>query len=245
MARWRKRHVQQDIQFPNTWGGRRKGAGRPRKGKGASEHHKKRPRLLASQPVHVTTRVTRGVGSLRKRHMYQALREATIAIAGREDCRIVHFSIQATHLHMIVEAKDRMALARGMQAFLGSAAKQIHRSVSERTGKRRKGRVFADRYHSRILKTPRETRNAVAYVINNWRRHQEDRATFAERWKCDPYSNGWQFDGWKEREDKWFAFKPPPEYLSLLTWFPKTWLLREGWRRHGLISVEEIPGPLA
>lgn len=245
MARRRKRHVQAEIRFPNTWGGRREGAGRPRKGKGASEHHKTRPRLLPSQPVHVTTRVTRKVGSLRKRHMYQALREATIAIAEREDCRIVHFSIQSTHVHMIVEAKGRMPLARGMQAFFISAAKQINRSVFERTGKRRKGKVFVDRYHSRILKTPREVRNAIAYVINNWRRHQEDRARFATAWKCDPYSNGWQFDGWREREDAWYALQPPPTYESLLTWFPKTWLLREGWRRHGLISFHEIPGPLA
>ncbi len=244
MARARKRHVQQSLPLPKTWGGKREGAGRPPKGKRASERHKTRPRLLASQPVHVVCRVTRDVGSLRRRHMYAALRDATIVTGSGEDFRIVHFSIQGTHLHLIVEAAGRTALSSGMKAFLISAAKRINRAVSKRTGERRRGQVFTDRFHMRILKTPREVRNAIAYVLNNWRRHDEDRASFAKPWKVDPYSNGWQFNGWKEREDTWYAFKPPATYEALLTWLPKTWLLREGWRRHGLIRLHEVPGPL-
>jgi len=112
-----------------------------------------------------------------------------------------------------------------------------------RTGTRRKGQVFIDRFHMRILKTPREVRNAVAYVLNNWRRHEEDRANHAKAWKVDPFSNGWQFAGWKERQGEWLAYRTPPTYESLITWFPRTWLLREGWRKHGLISIHEIPGP--
>jgi len=242
----RKRQAQQALPLaePKKWGGKRKGAGRPPKGKRSSERHEKRPRLLASQPVHVICRVSREVGSLRKRYMFAALRWATIAVAKHEDVRIVHFSIQGTHLHLIVEATNRTALSKGMQAFLISAAKQINGAVFERTGARRKGKVFTDRFHMRILKTPREVRNAVAYVLNNWRRHEEDRANHTRTWKVDPYSNGWQFAGWKEREGEWLAYRTPSNYLSLITWFPKTWLLSTGWRRHGLISIHEIPGPM-
>src|SRR5690606_28381048 len=82
-------------------------AGRPPKGRYSSEPHKKRPRHIASRPLHINMRVVRSVGSLRRRHMYKALREATIAVAKREDFRIVHFSIQSNHIHLIAEAQNK------------------------------------------------------------------------------------------------------------------------------------------
>src|SRR5690349_1787857 len=97
----------------NTWGGARKGAGRPPKGRRSSEPHKTRPLLRRTEPVHVVIRVGESVGSLRRRDTYRALREATITTAKRDDFHIVHISIQGNHAHLIVEAEDRMALARG------------------------------------------------------------------------------------------------------------------------------------
>src|SRR5262249_56099963 len=102
-------------------------------------------------------------GSRGGRDMYLALREATITVAKLETFRIVHLSIQGTHVHLIVEAESRIKLARGMQSFQISAAKHLNRAYSERTGTRRRGQVFVDRYHARILKTPREVRNCIAY----------------------------------------------------------------------------------
>ncbi len=187
-------------------------------------------------------RIVADVGSLRKRHLYKALREATTTALLRGTFRIVHFSIQATHVHAIVEADDRMALARGMQGFQISAARHINAEISKRTGVKRRGKVFADRYHARVLKTPREVRNAVAYVLNNWRHHNEDRAKFARGWKIDPYSSGSQFGGWKELEESAFLFPRRETYDPLCVCLPKTWLLKTGWRRHGLIKAFEVPG---
>src|SRR5882672_1747694 len=152
MARPRKRHVQTELVF-RSWGGARRGAGRPAAGPRSSEPHLRRPKLLASQPVHVVMRVANDVGSLRKRDLYMAIREATITAARRENFRIVHLSIQRTHLHLIVEATDRLALARGMQGLQISAAKHINAAISGR-GVRRRGKVFTDRYHARILNSP-------------------------------------------------------------------------------------------
>jgi REP element-mobilizing transposase RayT len=225
-----------------THGGKRKGAGRPPKGPRSSERHETRPVLKASQPVHVVMRIVADVGSLRKRHLYKALREATATSLRRRDFRIVHVSIQATHVHAIVEADDRVALARGMQGFQISAARHINTAISKRTGEPRRGKVFADRYHARILKTPREVRNAIAYVLNNWRHHDEDRAAFARSWKIDPYSSASQFGGWKELEDSAFLFPRRATYDPLWVWLPRTWLLKTGWRQHGLIQTAEIPG---
>ena len=242
-ATQRKRHQQQELAL-KTWGGKRAGAGRPPKGPRSSEPHKKRESFRENEPLHINIRVEQGVGRLRKRHMYQALREATFAVTTRDDFRIVHMSIQSNHVHFLVEAQHKTALAKGMQAFQISAARQINGAIGRRTGKRRTGRVFSDRYHVRVLRSPKRVRNALAYVLNNWRRHEEHLASWTKGWAMDPFSSAIQFAGWKEMANEIVYRKPPATYLPLVVWLPKTWLLREGWRRHGLIGMEEVPGPL-
>ncbi len=246
MDRARKRHVQQSLLLRNPnvdgRGGKRKGAGRPPKGPRSSEPHKRRPSHDRRHPVHITSRVVPGLGSLRKRDMYLAIREATIAVIPHEGFRIVHFSVQSNHIHLVAEASGKAALSRGVKAFKISAAKHINAALTKRAGGRRRGQVFADRYHSRALTSPRQVRHAICYVLNNWRRHEEDRAVHARRWKVDPYSSGITF-GWKERDEVGLLYRPPATYSALITWLPKTWLLREGWMRHGLISVHEVLGP--
>ncbi len=201
-------------------------------------------------PVHVVLRVHADVGSLRKRFMYQALREATIAVALRElndaedqTFRIVHISIQRNHVHLIVEAANKMALARGMQSFEISAAKHINRafSIKHALPVRRRGSVFPDRYHPEIIKTPRQARHTLSYVLNNWRKHGEDRGALQRTWKADPFSTGALFDGWKELEGADVMWPIRVGYEALVVYLPKTWLLRVGWQRHGLIRTNEIP----
>jgi REP element-mobilizing transposase RayT len=247
MARLRKRHLQQSFAFREPGkdgrGGKRPRAGRPPKGRRSSEPHKRRPSHDRRHPVHATMRVVPGLGSLRKRDTYLAIRGATIAVIPHGGFRIVHFSIQTNHIHLIAEASSKSALSRGMQAFQISAAKRINAALTARTGERRRGQVFADRYHARALTSPRAVRHAICYVLNNWRRHQEDRASFARSWKLDPYSNATDFVGWKERDHSPWLYPTPPTYLALITWIPKTWLLREGWKKHRLISIREVPGP--
>jgi REP element-mobilizing transposase RayT len=298
MARARKRHVQQ-VLFdrsnrpvgrdgkPRGRGGARPGAGRKPKGKRAGAPHKKRPALKRWQPVHVVLRVVEDVGSLRKRHMYKALREATISVARRElndlrdgAFRIIHISIQRHHVHLLVEADHKMALSRGMQAFQISAAKHLNRAVSivsvkrasrDRAGGvagvagvarafsvtgakrmlrehgelRRRGTVFPDRFHQEIISTPKQARHALAYVLNNWRKHREDRWDFAGGWNVDPYSTGSHFDGWKEREDAVVLWRLRETYQPMVVYLARTWLLREGWRKHGLIRFDEVPSARA
>src|SRR5215470_8826496 len=144
--------------FPKR-GGKRRGAGRPAKGKRAGSPHKARPYLHARYPVHVTLRVITAVGNLRRRCVYQAIREATLTTARREDFRIVQLSIQRTHVHLLVEAHDKTALAAGMQGFQISAAKHLNAAISKgKPGPRRRGAVFPDRYHAEIITSPRQAR---------------------------------------------------------------------------------------
>jgi REP element-mobilizing transposase RayT len=217
----RTKHVQQDLVFARR-GGKRKGAGRPARGPRPSERHKQRPHLRASHPVHVTIRTSPRVGSLRRLDKYRALRHALITTFTRDGFRIVHLSIQRTHVHLLVEATGRMTLARGMQAFQISAARLLNRIAH------RNGSVFTDRYHAVALTSPRRVRNALGYVLNNWRRHRERTAT-----RIDPYSSASSFDGWSR------PVEPADDPLPV--WRPKTWLLSEGWRRHGRIDPTACP----
>src|SRR5712691_5304633 len=146
--RKRTRHVQQDL-FRR--GGKRRGAGRKPKGARAGERHEARPEFKPYHALHVVMRVAPAVGSLRRRRLYKAMRDATITAALRERFRIVHISLQRTHVHMLVEAEHKAALARGMQGFVISAARNINTVLGDGV-RRRRGTVFADRYHVEVIK---------------------------------------------------------------------------------------------
>jgi REP element-mobilizing transposase RayT len=241
MARRRTRTppIQREL-FPRH-GGARPGAGRKRK-PGSGSPHQRRPTLKAWQPVHVVLRVARSVGALRTGTMYRALREATLTVARRElsyrtdgAFRIVHISIQRTHVHLLVEADHRTALSRGMQSFQISAARHINRVAG------RRGTVFPDRFHQVIISSPRQARHTLAYVLNNWRRHREDQRGRGRGWKVDPFSTGVLFPGWKEDLDEVALRRWRASYDPLVVYQPRTWLLREGWRKRGLIAHGEVP----
>ncbi len=215
--------------------------GRPKE-VGAGVPHERRPSLSCKHPVHVVLRVVRAVGTLRRRLAHQAIREATFVSMKREDFRIVHMSLQRTHIHMLVEASDRRALSRGMQSFQISAAKQLNRAISKvRPGPRRKGRVFSDRYYAEVIKSPQQARHALSYVLNNWRKHVEDRDPRMADWTFDWFSSAWTFADWKELVDEPFLHLPPPTYEPLIVRRASTWLLSTGWKLHGLISYREVP----
>jgi len=102
--------------------------------------------------------------------------------------------------------------------------------------------VFADRYHATIITSPRQAHHAIRYVLSNWRKHGEDRADFATRWRVDPFSTAVRFPGWTELRDSPVMWKTRDTYDPMPTWFPKTWLLREGWKRGGgPISCFDVP----
>ncbi len=227
---------QQEMVFRGR-GGKRKGAGRKPAGEKAGASHKPRPEVKASQPMHITIRIASDIPALRTRAMYQLIRTVTADVTEREDqFRICHLSIQNEHLHLIVEAEDNHALARGMQSFGGSLATRINARLG------RRGKVIADRYHLVVIRSPRQMRNVLEYVFGNYRKHGADKKLVAE-WVIDPYSSAPQFDGWAEAS--WMTLWPPdvePEWLVVTS--AQSWLLREGWKRGGPpISVFGKPGP--
>lgn len=210
-----------------TWGGRRKGAGRKPKADRSGVPHRRRAALAPRYPVHVTVRVGQAYRGLRTKRRVQVIRQA-FARCMREGFRVTDWSVQGDHVHLCVEARDERLLSTGLRSFSVRVAKGLNRELG------RRGQVVADRYHARILRTPREVRNCLAYVLNNARHH----ARALSRHCSDTYSSGAAFDGWRGVVHHDHEVRAGP----ITTAEPHTWLRREGWRRCGLISVNEVPG---
>jgi len=205
---------------PRTWGGRRPGAGRKPSGHRVGVPHRVRPPHLRRHPAHVTLRAQRLLPSLRGDRVFSVLRGG-LALGTRGGLRILEFSVQRDHLHLIVEADDGPALSRGIQGLAIRLAKAVNRALG------RRGRVWGDRYHLRALKTPREVRNALVYVLQNWRKHMPGFRGL------DPCSSALWFRGWRR--------VVPTEAARSPVAAPRTWLAAVGWRRLGLIGDDEAP----
>ena len=218
--------MQHVFKFPNTWGGRRKGAGR-KKSKNSGVSHLGRDDFNGRHPVHVTMKLLPDLPSLRTEENFLALLKMFEA-AQKDNFRIVHFTVQDNHVHLLVEAEGKEALSRGV----GGLAVRMSRGLNKLLG--RKGTVFADRFHSRVLGSPTEVRNVLNYILNNQRRHAGEAAVKS----FDSRSSSMLFDGWIEME----AMELVGDYRPIVP--AQTWLVRRGWlKAGGKLSLYSTPGP--
>jgi putative transposase len=216
VTRTRSRARQRNLSF-HPRGGKRDGAGRPKTRPGSWVPHRRRRRIVRTHPLHVTVRMVSGAPRLRRFDSYREIRRALLG-ARRTGFRICQFSVQGNHIHLIVEADDRLRLARGMQSFGIRAAKRINRVA------RRKGRLWNDRYHHVALETPSQVRAALGYVLRNWEKHGQDGGAGG----LDPFSSARTFVAHPDPRPPPTG-DPPPGHACVAS--PRTWLLREGWRR--------------
>src|SRR5450432_2788265 len=212
----------------HTWGGARKGAGRKPSGARAGEKHIERPSVEAHAPLHLTMRIAKGLPSLRAQRCIKVLREAFRGGRERFGFRLVQYAVQPDHLHLVVEARSKRALSSGAQGLCIRIARRLNRLVH------RSGRVFSDRYHARPLRTPREVRRALAYVLLQERRHAAKRRSGMTT-SLDACSSAPLFDGFTR------ATRRAGPWDETVT-DARTWLLSTGWRRHGKIDPAEVPG---
>jgi hypothetical protein len=150
----------------------------------------------------------------------------------RGEFRVVHYSIQKDHLHLIVEAAGRDALGNGMKSIGSRLARAVNRVFD------RSGPALSGRYHVRALRTPREVRNAIAYVLLNARKHWRERYGSEPPVRLDEASSGRWFMGWRRS-----LGAPTGGDGAREVALARSWLLRTGWRRHGLVDPGEVPGP--
>lgn len=222
---------QQELPFPRR-GGKRAGAGRKPTGARAGVAHRPRPVIAKKTPVHVTVKLVREVGNLRRRALSDAMRAAFRGGKRKKGFAICQFSVQRDHLHLVSEADSNQALARGVQGWEIRLARRLNRKLG------RRGKVFADRFHAVPLRTPRQVRNALCYVMNNARRHGERLDPLYNG--IDPFSSAWHFAGWSH--DRWRRGLDPPAGDPVVA-PAESWLLTGGWLRWGRIRIDEVPAP--
>lgn len=189
--------------------------------------HRARPPLCNRHPVHVTVRRTHFLPSLREPALFSALHRA-LGRTHRAWFRVIHFSFQHDHAHLIIEAEDAPALSRGVTGLLVRLARAFNRILG------RRGSVWSERFHSRTLRTPREMRNCIVYVLMNHRKHAVSPSTFRS---LDACSSARWFDGWKQP-----PVGPPILFDEQGPVMPaRTWLARAGWMHYGRIGPDESP----
>ena len=222
------------LPFRSGRGGARSGAGRKPKIAGRpGVDHRSRASLASRFPVHVTLKLRSGLPRLRSRREYTALRAAFAAGCARSlagTFRLCHYAVLNDHLHLLCEAESRTALARGLQGLLIRIAKALNKLWS------RRGRVFADRYHDHVLKTPREVRNALRYLFGNGKKHAAEGREVHVPQALDTFTSAPWFSGFRER-----ITVVGLEAVVRPVTDARTWLLTEGWLRYGRIGVHEVP----
>jgi REP element-mobilizing transposase RayT len=214
----RKRRLPKQVGLfqRGTWGGARPNCGRKKRN---NVTHDTRPKIAAQNPLHVTLRAR--VSTLRRGQVLTLLRAQVKRV--REEAgafRVLHYSLQDNHLHLIIEAKDKATLSSGMLGFASALARAFNRL------RRTHGKVWAQRYHARALTSPTAVRNALVYVLRNGRKHGVTRGE-------DDFSSAHAFDG--------FAGKRAHDDDCIAA--GTTWLVTTGWRRRGLIAAHERPKP--
>ncbi len=183
------------VRYHSGRGGPRHGAGRPR-GIRPRVMHRYRERIVARVPVHVTIRLRSGIPTLRQPRFVRRFRSSLSEACIRHGFRVVHYSIQRDHVHLLIEAHTNHSIACGMKSVGARIGKLANRLFQ------RKGKVLDGRYHLRPLRTPLEVYRALRYVLLNHRHHAAQRRRPAHpidraRVQPDPASSGRWFDGWR------------------------------------------------
>ena len=187
-------------------------------------------------PVHVTIRRVALGPSFRTQLVCGAIRKV-IAAAKSKGVRVVHYSVQENHIHLMAEAKSAADLSSQMRTLFSRIAFAVNEVA------KRRGRLFRDRHHRHALKTPREVRNALVYILFNDRKHSaQSTANASTAPTVDRCSSVYWMHDWAPSD------KPPAGGILPLadapTSRPQTWLARWGWHRGApsrLLRFSETP----
>ena len=177
--------------------------------------------------------------SLRSPRASRALEAIFVCEKRRQGFRLLHYCIRRDHIHLVCESDNAVALSRAMQRLGSRIARRLNQLWD------REGRFFADRYHGRVITTPRDYRNVLRYVLLNFHKDALIQDGQLLGGGFDPCSSAEWFDGWhpsarRSPDGSLCEARPPPERREPTVTEPKSWLARQGWRRHGLLRPSEL-----
>jgi REP element-mobilizing transposase RayT len=184
--------------------------------------------------VHIGIKMRQGTWNLRSKRCFRIIREAFIAAQKKIRFRLCAYSVQGNHLHVIAEADDTYAVSRAMRGLSIRIAKRLNRLMGTR------GRVIPVRYFMRVLRTPLEVKRALAYVLNNYRRHAAQWGEVLPVDWLDPYSSARWFDGWSKPVARARGDPLPGLHPGIVPALSN--VLCTGWKRFGLIDRAFVPG---
>ena len=204
---------QTSLGFPVGRGGKRKGAGRRAAGGKAGVKHQARARVTRNTPVFVTTKVIAGMPSLRSAEEEAVVLRAFCEVSRLGAIRIVQYSIQSNHLHFVVETRSAAELSRGMSQLSIRIARRLNKLWG------RKGKLWKERFHSRVIGNPRQMRNVLSYCLNNGHKH----GVWHDESRPDPFSSSRWFEGWRNH-------RPEARGEACPVVVARSWLASQGWR---------------
>jgi REP element-mobilizing transposase RayT len=158
MKRKIRKHTQLSLTNP-------KGAGRKAiHDKGI--RHIEREVIKKDTVLHLTLKIEKNKANLKNKSILKALQQS-IKKARLLGLKVIQYTLEYDHVHLLVESSDKISLGKGMQSLGISFSKKINKI------KKQNGKVFKTRYHFRKLSTPREIKNVLNYILGNGVKHKE------------------------------------------------------------------------
>jgi hypothetical protein len=182
----------------------------------------------------------KSVWKLRATRCFRVIRRALVAGGLRFGFRLVHYSVQGNHIHIIGEAESTIAVSRAIKGLGVRIARGLNVVM------KRRGPVLCERYHLRVITTPLQARKTLLYVLNNYRRHAAQWGEQLSEQFIDPCSSAVAFDGWSRQPWKRagpHAVRDPCRDLPLGVHPPESSLLISRWRGWGRLDPTGVPGP--
>lgn len=128
--------------------------------------HIERELITKETVLHLTLKIKKEKSSLKNKFILKTLQNS-IKKARLLGLKVLQYTLEYDHVHLLVEASNNISLGKGMQSLGISFSKGINKIKGQ------KGSVFKTRYHFRKLKTPQEIKNALSYILGNGIKHKE------------------------------------------------------------------------
>ena len=209
----------------------RRSAAEPKQAPRATRRHVARPEVIARNPVHVVLRV-----DARGRQPAHASRLSRDPRRDRHVRRAHRLSRRPREHPVESPAPARRGRRQARALTRHAGLRDLRREAAQpRAPPPRAATSSRSAITPRRSRRPTQARNAIAYVLNNWRRHAND---LRSPYRIDLYSSAEQFPGWETPH----GYAPRARAAAVRP-RRRRWLLTDGWTRAGPIPLDEIPGP--
>lgn len=124
--------------------------------------HTSREEIFKPSPLHLTVKLKRA--DIQNKVVLRILKHA-IYRSRLQGLRVIHFSLEHNHVHLYAECESNFVLGKAMKAFGVTFVRRVNKL------KKIKGQLYKYRYHLRVLKSARDAKNVINYILKNGIKH--------------------------------------------------------------------------